>query len=884
MFLFEQIETLKKLAPHEWRELPREVAENLHPDKLLRDYQIAALRNFITYFENENLRRRPAQTLFHMATGSGKTLVMAALILYLYRKGYRNFLFFVNLDNIVKKTEANFLDAADAKYLFASCVRMDGEMVRVRRVENFQGVDPKAINLCFTTIQSLHHDMWFHKEGTPSFEDFAETPVVLLSDEAHHLSAETKRGGKQDEGTVSWEQTVRRIHDARPDNVLLEFTATCNVRDEAIRAKYEDKIVFDYPLAKFREERWSKEVAAVRADLSREERALLALLFSQWRLKIFADHKLDVKPAVLFKSKTIAESKVFFETFGTLVRRLSGVDLTPLLARREIAGVSEMADYFATKGLTPDDIARELRDAFGPAHCISANDDRETEERQMILNSLESPANPYRAVFEVKKLDEGWDVLNLFDIVRLYETRDAGKGKVGKDTTAEAQLIGRGARYWPFATAEGQERDRRKFDGDLTNPLRICETLLYHCQYDSRYFIELQTALEESGMLSKRRTEVKYTLKDSFRKSEFYLHGVVFANRRVPKAPESATALPASLRSRIVTLRFEPRRAAVGAVMGAGMVSEGAPVTTWTHTFTLAAVVAEGAYSILHKAVRAYPSLRFDILQDRYPSIVSMRTFLTEPEWCGGLKVVVESGRETRGAEETLAGCRAALRPVAEHIATLRETYEGTHEFTDRPIREVFTDKMRLLTDITPDGEGTSQNAPTLPVDLRIDLSDKDWYAYNDNYGTTEEKAFVRYFATQMLPLFKTEFNDIRLVRNERQMPLFSFESGERFEPDFVLFLRRKNSDSWETRQIFVEPKGEHLLLQDAWKETFLKDIQDKSTIMSHWVENRDTVLVGLPFFNRSERMPQFKAAVAGLGVAAEALPMAAEGRGPTYK
>ena len=183
-FLFEQIETLKDLAPDEWRELPREVAENLCASRPLRDYQVAALRNFATYFENERFRRKPAQTLFHMATGSGKTLVMAALVLYLYRQGHRNFLFFVNLDNIVKKTEANFLDPGSPKYLFAPAIRMGGETVRVRHVENFQGADPDAVNLCFKTVQGLHHDMWFHKEGAPTFEDFAETPVVLLSDEA----------------------------------------------------------------------------------------------------------------------------------------------------------------------------------------------------------------------------------------------------------------------------------------------------------------------------------------------------------------------------------------------------------------------------------------------------------------------------------------------------------------------------------------------------------------------------------------------------------------------------------------------------------------------------------------------------------------------------
>lgn len=874
MFLFERIETLKQLAPQAWAELPREVAENLHPGRPLRDYQTAALRNFATYFENENLRRWPAHVLFHMATGSGKTLVMAALILYLYRKGHRNFLFFVNLDNIVRKTEANFLDVASGKFLFAPQIRMDGETVRVRRVENFQGADPDAANICFTTVQGLHHDMWFHKEGAPTFEDFDGTPVVLLADEAHHLSADTRRGGRGGDPTVaSWQETVERILAARPDNVLLEFTATCNLRDEAIRARYEDKIVFDYPLAKFREERWSKEVAAVRADFgSRAERALLALLFSQWRLKVFADHRQDVKPVVLFKSKTIAESRAFVAEFESFVAKLSGTEVAAALARRDIGAgggpgsVAEMADYFAAKGLSPDDLARELRDAFSPPHCISANDEGEADERQILLNSLESPANPYRAVFEVKKLDEGWDVLNLFDIVRLYETRDAGKGKVGKDTTAEAQLVGRGARYWPFATAEGQERDRRKFDGDASNPLRVCETLLYHCQFDPKYFTELRTALAESGIVAKSRTEVRYRLKDAFKASDFYKYGVVFANRRVPKAPESATGLPASLRSRAVALRFEPRRSAVGGMLGGGDAAESAGAT-WPHTFSLADSEAEGWYPILLKASREFPALRFDRLKERWPALDSMRRFLVGEDWCGGIRVEVESGRPDRGAEETLAGCRAALRGVADYAARLRESWDGSRDFDDRPVREVFTDKTRLLADVKDAGEGRSQNDPGLPVDLRLDLSDKDWYVYNDNFGTTEEKAFVRFFALNLLPEYKKRYDDIRLVRNERQLPLYSFDGGERFEPDFVLFLRRRKSDKWETRQIFVEPKGTHLLKEDAWKESFLADIEGKAVAKPKWAEHKDTIIVGLPFFNRDER-PGFKKAAEKAGAA----------------
>ena len=77
---------------------PPSVVANLNPAFKLRDYQKEALGRFCYYWEEypEKPQGQPLHTLLHMATGSGKTLMMAGLILYLYQKGYRHFLFFVN--------------------------------------------------------------------------------------------------------------------------------------------------------------------------------------------------------------------------------------------------------------------------------------------------------------------------------------------------------------------------------------------------------------------------------------------------------------------------------------------------------------------------------------------------------------------------------------------------------------------------------------------------------------------------------------------------------------------------------------------------------------------------------------------------------------------
>lgn len=53
----------------------------------------------------------------------------------------------------------------------------------------------------------------------------------------------------------------------------------------------------------------------MRSDISIMERALQAIVLSQYRLKIFEDFRIRCKPVVLFKAKTIAESKAFMKEF-----------------------------------------------------------------------------------------------------------------------------------------------------------------------------------------------------------------------------------------------------------------------------------------------------------------------------------------------------------------------------------------------------------------------------------------------------------------------------------------------------------------------------------------------------------------------------------------
>ena len=362
-FLYEKIDTLCEAGVG--AELPKYIPDNLNPNFELRPYQEKAFVNYITYFESK-IRQKPTQVLFHMATGSGKALIMAGLMLYLYKQGYRNFLFFVNLSNIVKRTEENFTNETSTKFLFADEIVLDGERIEVQKVTNFQYADPNKINICFSTTQGLHMDMWMAKENGMSFDDFDNQKVVLISDEAHHLNVDTRKkmSAEESESYHSWEQTVQNIFSRNVENVLLEFTATCDLENQAIRAAYENRIVFDYPLQKFYQDKYSKDILTMCSDLPLMDRTFQALVLSQYRLKVFQDNRLSIKPVILFKAAKIADSKDFMKQFIEEVQKLNGAQLHKLSASTSNFTIRKAFDYFSAHGISLDDLAQELGEDF----------------------------------------------------------------------------------------------------------------------------------------------------------------------------------------------------------------------------------------------------------------------------------------------------------------------------------------------------------------------------------------------------------------------------------------------------------------------------------------------------------------------------------------
>lgn len=150
--LYETIGTekqvIKKYKP-EILEIPKYISENLKYGFF--DWQKEAFENFLVYQEDH--KKTPTHLMFNMATGTGKTLLMASTILYYYQQGYRHFLFFVNQNNIVDKTENNFIDNTHTKYLFKEKIVIDDKTITIKKVDTFKFKDiekyivQKAINI-----------------------------------------------------------------------------------------------------------------------------------------------------------------------------------------------------------------------------------------------------------------------------------------------------------------------------------------------------------------------------------------------------------------------------------------------------------------------------------------------------------------------------------------------------------------------------------------------------------------------------------------------------------------------------------------------------------------------------------------------------------------
>ncbi len=849
--LYEVFNSLKEAHGEDYftSRIDNEIAQNLNPKFELREYQKEALGRFDFYFNGYQKRQHPAQLLFHMATGSGKTLVMAANILQLYKQGYRNFIFFVNSVNIIKKTKDNFLNSLSEKYLFAPKIKFGEKEVFIKEVQNFEAVNAQDINILFTTIQGLHIRLNFPKENALTYGDFVDKEIVLISDEAHHLQTITKQSREEIELERSWEFTVERIFKSNIKNILLEFTATIDLGNQNIRQKYEDKIIFQYDLKQFRLDKFSKEIEVLQADLEPVDRALQAVILSQYRRKIAEKNKLYLKPVLLLKSKSIKESEENYKGFLTKIKNLSSKDIQEISSRVKGTDLEKAFNYFQRENITFENLIKELQEDFSEEKCMLLDSENIDEEKQLKLNSLEAKNNEIRAIFAVNMLNEGWDVLNLFDIVRLYDTRDGkyvrGKYKPGNTTMGEAQLIGRGARYFPFQLQETEDKYKRKFDDDIESELRIVETLHYHSAHNPDYISEIKSALKEIGIIPETHVQMDLFIKPAFKKTDFWKNGVVFINDRV-----------ANPRTEIFSLddakieRNYPYKLRTGEIKEEIILAEEeeAKPTKAVARSKIKYKLSDFGENIIRGALDKFEFYKFETLKRYFPHIKSVREFVLSSNYLGEVEIEVSGPKNKLNKLTPIEKLEAALfvvRNISEKAKVNTSEFVGTNLFKARMLRQVFKDK-KIKIDIDEIKNKELKD---------VNLTEKDWYAQNEFYGTDEEQKFIS-FIDGFIEKLRQRYSDIALLRNEKFFQVFDFDKGRPFEPDFTMILKKRNKVI-SIYQIFIEPKGDQFKdkqgrfenSKEGWKQDFLLTLENKAETDLK-LENKHFKLIGLPFYN----------------------------------
>ncbi len=755
--------------------------------------------------------------MFEMATGSGKTLVMAALILECCKQGYQNFIFFVNSTSILEKTKLNFTDSASSKYLFSENININDENTEIKSINNLNESHNSAINIYFSTIQGLFSLFTKAKENAITLEDLKDQKLVFLADEAHHLNTETKKKLNDSEASEkrNWESVVKLALEQNKDNLLLEFSATIP-KEKSVEEKYKNLKVATYTLKKFSEDKFCKNIYSLSYENKELETRFLGACVSSLYKELLAQHHNieNFKPCILFKSERIEDSKENQECFNAFLENLSPLDLENFFHYSRNAFFKDAKNFFDKQKYTPN-LTALLQTKFKKSTQINTNNEKELEKSMLLLNSLEDRDNPKRVIFSVDKLNEGWDVLNLFDIVRLKNKANQ------KDTIKDAQLIGRGARYYPFSYNDFKpsriEFYQRKFD--FSNSLSALERLDYHAVYDSEFIAQLNNELQDLGLgfVNEKQT---IPLTPTKRFKCYYASNTKDKNKNLFNKDYS-DPIKVKLQSLHVPLfAFNVREKKVD------FKEENKGDTTYYIPHTLDKIPINYFLKALNLKNLDFKTLKKAFKKHAFNNKV------------GFIEQYISPLKTNFHKNQKFDDNKILLKLATYIIENLKDTLlkeQDKYEVSALELKEFETHNKSLSASEWE--KGIPFYEWLLFKDMRkldSDLERKFLGFINDNKEILDKKF------KEWCVLRNDHFTELKVFCNIENSPYYA----QGFEPDFILFAQT-HSDEFLGFTCYMEAKGEHLEPSNAWKKEFLEMLEN-ATLKSH---NKKLHLKGLPFF-----------------------------------
>jgi len=368
-----------------------------------------------------------------MATGSGKTVVMAMLMVwsYFHKKMVpgsllsTNFLLLAPNVIVYERLEKDFGNGR----IFEQLPLLPPEWKHkwnLKVILRGEGAEPDpAGNLFLTNIHQIYESR--EKEWTPAnavqailgkpvqgavlrertmLERLKSLPdLIALNDEAHHVHDED----------LAWAQTLMTIHQVLPSGLALWLDFSATPKDQ--NGAYYPWCVCDYPLAQAVEDRIVKAPLIVhkveRNDPERVTRDNVIVAYSDWleaAIARYREHERTYKPLgtrpVLF---IMAEQNNLADEIGNWLKKTKEL------------------------GFKQDEILVIHTDNTGEVQK------GEIEKLRQVARDIDLPTSKVKVIVSVMMLREGWDVRNVTVVLGL-------RPFTSKAQILPEQAVGRGLR------------------------------------------------------------------------------------------------------------------------------------------------------------------------------------------------------------------------------------------------------------------------------------------------------------------------------------------------------------------------------------------------------------------------------------------------------
>lgn len=481
----------------------------------LREYQEKALfvlQYFMSLQQDDYFKQKITEKLddheipfysFEMATGAGKTLLMGANLLYLFKKGHKDFLIITPNTTIYEKTIRNFtvddkrsvfnidtplkfnLVTGDS-YKDKTCAYDENADVSIfvfniqKFFERISGKQDESKGISYTH-RPLEESYWKDEQNnTIPFVDFLrKRELVVITDEAHHY-----------QNTKSAEV----IRELVPD-LVLEYTATAL---EVESEKKQQKIIYKYTIKELIKDKYAKKIRALgysgleekptnQATDADKKKIILSLLCHLVKKESLKEVK--QKPIILVRTRQIEHSiNILNYIQNELIEDSQVIDEVLEISKHEKAPITKLFwEYFKGTKYNKEKLLKDIEKVCHNSFRIDSDNKNEVEIIEQ-WDTIED--NEKEIVVYVRMLDEGIDLNNIYLLTNLSDSDSSIKNNV-------KQAIGRGVRLY---------KEKREFD-DVPNALkRQSENLYIICDKNKNFeaFIEsirneMQLSKDELG-------------------------------------------------------------------------------------------------------------------------------------------------------------------------------------------------------------------------------------------------------------------------------------------------------------------------------------------------------------------------------------------------